>query len=248
MNLSMNGPLARRLRLATKPAPPGVRGPSLRLWLGEGLRVVPPLAWRSPPVQPAVTPRTVMLLPGFAAHPRTMRHLRRALETAGHSVTDWGEGFNLGPDPDNLARLTARVDRLRDQTGQKPILIGWSLGGLFARELAHRLPDAVGGVITMGTPFSGDRHANNAWRTYHLVTGHDVSDPPVQADFAAKPPVPTVALWSSRDGIVAPRSARGKPGERDRAIGLRCTHIGFSADPQAIALVLDLLDGGQDWA
>lgn len=229
------------------PAPPGVRGPSLRLWLGEGLRLVPPLGLRRQPVNKARSPRKVMLLPGFAAHPRTMRHLRRALELAGHSVSDWGEGFNLGPDSENLLRLAERIEHLQKQDGRKIMLIGWSLGGLFARELAHRLPHAVSGVITMGTPFSGDRHANNAWRTYHLVTGHDVSDPPVKADFAAKPPVPTIALWSSRDGIVAPRSARGKPGERDRAIGLRCTHIGFSSDPRSIATVLDLLDGGQDW-
>lgn len=248
MNLSMNGPLARRLRLATMPAPSGVRGPSLRLWLGEGLRVVPPLALRQQSVLPAAQTRTVMLLPGFGAHPRAMRHLRRALGDAGHDVTDWGEGFNLGPDAENLARLSARVEALHAETGRKVILVGWSLGGLFARELAYRLPGAVGGVITMGTPFSGDRHANNAWRAYHLITGHDVADPPVKADFAAKPPVPTVALWSSRDGIVAPRSARGKPEERDRAIGLRCTHIGFSADPRSIGVVLDLLDGGQDWA
>lgn len=247
MNIPGNGPLARRLRLATMPAPPGVRGPSLRLWLGEGLRVVPPLR-RPAPAPRAAQQHRVVLFPGFAAHPVTMRRLRSALEQAGHEVDDWGEGWNMGPSAELIDRQVQRLQAVAAAAGSKVTLVGWSLGGIIARELAHRLPGQVAGVITMGTPFSGDRHANNAWRSYHLITGHDVTDPPVKSDFAAKPPVPTIALWSPRDGIVAPRCARGKLHERDRAIGLRCTHFGFSADPRAIATVLDLLDGGHDWA
>jgi hypothetical protein len=96
--------------------------------------------------------------------------------------------------------------------------------------------------FAMGTPFSGDRRANNAWRAYQLVTGHAVDCPPIECDFAAKPPVPTVALWSPRDGVVAPRSARGRPGERDRAVALRCSHLGFVGDPGCIGEVLRQLD------
>lgn len=247
MNLAMNGPLARRLRLATMPAPPGVKGPPLRLWLGEGLRVVPPRLGRARAVRPAGQPRQVMLFPGFGAHPFTMRRLRAALEQAGHDVRDWGEGWNLGPDSELLDRQVAQLKSLSDNSGERVVLVGWSLGGIIARELAHRVPDAVAGVITMGTPFSGDPHANNAWRAYQLVTGHSVADPPIEANYRSKPPVPTVALWSARDGIVAPRAAKGKPAERDRAFALRCTHFGFAADQRAIARVLDLLDGGQDW-
>ena len=247
MALELNGPLARRLRLAARPKPPGVRGPSLRLWLGEGLRVIPTRVVASIAVRKARHRRTVVLFPGLAAHPFTMRRLRKALEAAGHTVHDWGEGVNLGPTADNLGRLVERVSRLARDAGEPVMLVGWSLGGIFAREVARRAPQAVAGVVTMGTPFSGDRHANNAWRTYALITGHAVDEPPIDGDFAAKPPVPTVALWSPRDGIVAPRCACGRPGERDRAIALRCTHFGFSADPAAIRTVLDLLDGTSAW-
>ena len=89
----------------------------------------------------------------------------------------------------------------------------------------------------MGTPFSGSPYANNAWRAYELVTGHSVEQPPVEVEIAVKPPVETVALWSPRDGIVAPRSACGLPGERDRAVALRCSHIGFASSDEAIAAV-----------
>jgi pimeloyl-ACP methyl ester carboxylesterase len=122
-------------------------------------------------------------------------------------------------------------------------LIGWSLGGLYAREIARRQPETVSKVITMGTPFSGDRRANNAWRAYQLITGHPVDQPPEECDFlAAKPPVPTIALWSPRDGLIAPRSAAGWPGERDRAVAMRCNHLDFASDPATILEVLRQLD------
>ena len=122
------------------------------------------------------------------------------------------------------------------------MLLGWSLGGLFARELAKRYPDKVSKVITMGSPFSYKPYANNAWRAYQFVTGYHVDEPPIEGDIKTKPPVETVAMWSARDGVVAPRSARGLPGERDRAIALRCTHIGFTYDPESIATILEDLE------
>lgn len=248
MYLSLREPLARRLRLATMPAPQGARGPSLRLWLGEGLRVLPKLRNADLAVDKASQVRQVMLLPGFAAHPRSMKRLHDALRRAGHDVHDWGAGRNLGADATMLDRQVENLQRLADRSGRPTLLIGWSLGGIMARELAHRVPDAVSGVITMGTPFSGSPHANNAWRTYHLVTGHPVDAPPVEVKYAAKPPVPTIALWSPRDGIIAPRCARGLPDQRDRAIALRCTHFGFAGDQEVVTTLLDLLDGGHDWA
>lgn len=248
MNLSLKEPLTRRLRLATMPAPPGVRGPSLRLWLGEGLRILPKRKAADVVIPKAAQTRHVMLLPGFAAHPRTMRHLEFALHQAGHKVYDWGAGRNLGADPVQLQHQVENLEALSRKARQPLVLIGWSLGGIMARELAHRVPQAVSGVITMGTPFSGSPHANNAWRTYHLVTGHPVDAPPMEVRYAEKPPVPTVALWSPRDGIVAPRCARGQAAQRDRAIALRCTHFGFAGDPEVVSTLLDLLDGGQDWA
>ena len=231
--------VSRRVDLARQPQPLGVQGPPLRRLLGE---LGPPRVFVSLPSHRARRPQTVMLLPGFGAHPLRMRRMARALARAGHEPHDWGLGFNLGPTPENFAFLLGRIRALADRRAEPVALVGWSLGGLFAREIARRQPDQVSLVVTMGTPFSGDRRANNAWRAYQLITGHTVDCPPIECDFSVKPPVPTVALWSPRDGVVAPRSARGRPGERDRAIALRCSHLGFAGDPDCIAEVLRQLD------
>ncbi|MCX7863987.1 MAG: alpha/beta hydrolase [Novosphingobium sp.] len=232
---------ARRLALALEPRPKGVSGPPPTLLVGE-LRdlALPPGA--PPGVAPARNPQPVMLLPGFFTGPSRMKPLARALRAAGHQVEDWGLGFNLGPTPENFAFLLRRVAALSRAYGAPLALVGWSLGGLFAREIARRQPEHVSRVITMGTPFSGDPRANNAWRAYQAIAGHPVDQPPIDCELAAKPPVLTIALWSPRDGVIRPRSAAGWPAERDRAIALRCTHLGFPRRPEAIAEVLRQLD------
>ena len=231
----------RRLALIGSSAPPQAQNPPLRLLANEGLEVLararrhflPPLA-----VPPSADPKVVILLPGFAASPRSMRYMARQLERAGHKVKRWGMGRNYGPTPENFAAVGARVEQVHARYGTPVVLVGWSLGGLFAREVAKRHADSVAKVVTMGTPFSHTPWSNNVWRAYQLITGHRVDAPPVEVDLAAKPPVETVALWSPRDGVIAPRSACGRAGERDRAVALRCTHMGFCDDPAAIRAVL----------
>lgn len=235
------GEFARRLALAREPGPAGVSGPPLRRLLGE-LGAFARRQGGAVAAPPARNPQPVMLLPGFGAHPSRMRRMQNALEAAGHQICDWGLGLNLGPTQENFAFLVNQVTSCSARLGAQIALVGWSLGGLFAREIARRRPEGVARVITIGSPFSGDRHANNVWRAYQFVTGHRVDQPPVACDFAAKPPVPTIALWSPRDGVVSPRSACGWPGERDRAVALRCSHVGFPNDPETIAEVLRQLD------
>lgn len=192
--------------------------------------------------EPAKSPQPVLLLPGFGAHPLRMRKMELVLREAGHHPYQWGLGFNLGPTEDNFSFLLDRVHVLAAEHGEQVSLVGWSLGGLFARELACRAPDKVRRVITMGTPFSGDPRSNNAWRAYQLITGHSVDEPPVDVHRGEKPPVFTVALWSPRDGIITPRAACGWPQERDRAVALRCGHLGFANSIEAITEVLRQLD------
>lgn len=237
--VALRDEVVRRAALAGEPRPDGVKGPPLRHLMGELAVLAGPFRRRPslPLVPRSMRPRTVMLLPGFGTHPIRMRHMAEQLESAGHRVKRWGLGFNFGPTEQNFSQLSRRLLELHRRHGEPVALVGWSLGGIFARELAKAHPHAVAKVITMGSPFSGNRRANNAWRIYHLITGHSVERPPVTQDISVKPPVPTVALWSPRDGIVSPRSSCGRAGERDRAVALRCTHLGFANSDESISAV-----------
>ncbi|HEX8480422.1 MAG TPA: alpha/beta fold hydrolase [Allosphingosinicella sp.] len=172
-----------------------------------------------------------MVLPGLLASDRSTLGLQRALAEAGYRVTGWGLGMNRGASPDLLERIAEQAER--HGQGRPLILVGWSLGGVFAREVAKRRPDLVGTVVTLGSPFSGDRRANNAWWIYELVARHRVDSPPIDVRPAEKPPVPTLALWSRRDGVVAPACARGGPGESDRQVEVDCSHMGFGVSARA---------------
>jgi hypothetical protein len=176
-----------------------------------------------------------LVIPGFIATDRTAMELRRAFASAGWQVFGWNMGLNTGAQSDTVERLSQRLDAL---AASGPVLVvGWSLGGVFARELARSRPGQVAAVVTLGSPFSGDPRWNNVWQLYERVAGHPVDAPPV-ARVSAKPPVPTLALWSRRDGIVAPRAAYGLDGERDAAVELGCTHMGFAVSTSGTRAVV----------
>ena len=175
---------------------------------------------------PADGPK-LMVIPGFLATDRTTLGLQRALAEAGYRVTGWGMGLSKGVTEDVVDRIAERVERFG--AGQKVTLVGWSLGGLYARVVAQERPDLIETVVTLGSPFAGDRRRNNnVWRLYEWVAGHPVTEPPIDKDPAVKPPVPTLAIWSRRDGIVSVAGARGESHCRDAELQLNCTHMGFA--------------------
>ena len=163
----------------------------------------------------------------------------RALAEAGWRVHSWGLGWNLGVKADILERLEACVDRMG--ASQPVLVVGWSLGGLYARELARHCPDKVRAVVTLGSPFSGDLHQNNVWRLYEWVAGHKVDNTPIPR-ITDKPPVPALAIWSRKDGIVAPRAACGLDGERDSEVELQCAHMAFAVWPMTTRQVVREID------
>jgi len=180
---------------------------------------------------PAEGPK-LLVIPGFLATDRTTLGLQRALAKAGFRVTGWGMGLNRGVTEKVVDEIAERVERFG--AGGKVILVGWSLGGLYARVVARERPDLIEKVVTLGAPFAGDRRRNNnVWRLYEWVVGHPVNDPPIDKDPAVKPPVPTLAIWSRRDGIVAPAGARGEPHQRDAELELDCSHMGFAVSGKA---------------
>lgn len=185
----------------------------------------------------------VLVYPGILSSDLTTSRLRRSLETAGFRVFGWEQGLNTGLRPGLIEACVAHLAGVAKQAGEPVVALGWSLGGLYAREIAKLRPDLVRLVVTLGSPFSGNRHGNNAWRLYEMLNDHDVEHLPIQTDLAAKPPVPTIAVWSREDGIISPASARGMLGESDETLEIDSTHMGMGTSAPAIRAVAALLLG-----
>lgn len=173
----------------------------------------------------------VLLLPGLLATDAAMRPLRFALRRAGYRAYRWGLGRNRGATEDLFARLDRRLDQIQAEDRAPVVLVGWSFGGLIAREYAKAAPHRVRAVITLGSPFSGDISATMLPRFYAWVAGHRVEAAPIACTLAEKPPVPTIALWSARDGVIPAFAARGGDDEADHYIELNCAHLAFPFDP-----------------
>lgn len=185
--------------------------------------------------------RAVIVIPGLFTSDARTAMLRRVLKKAGYRTYGWGLGRNMPIKADILDRFAARMEEVRARDGGPITLIGWSLGGLIARGYGHHAPNEVAEIITLGSPFSNDPRANRAWKIYELMADHSVDAPPIAYDLRAKPPVPTTAIWSARDGIISQESARGLPHESDHRVEIRCGHFAMSCAPDAMEAVLQLL-------
>lgn len=230
------------------------RGDHLAPSFGTWLRELPnlPKIWSSPvrqvrlPEQATPAPGgdarpPVLVLPGILSNDGATSLMRRTLDAAGYDAYPSKLGLVTGITSQVFARAEARLDEVFEETGAKVTLVGISLGGLYARVLAQRHPHKVAMVMTLGTPFSGDRRANNAWRLYEAINDHTVDNPPLPDDPRQKPPVRTIAIWSPHDGVVAPACSRGEDGECDLAIEVPERHFEFSASRASIARVVALL-------
>ncbi len=224
------------------------QAPALSLWLRELLYL--PAIWCAPlrraraittdfTVDDRLPP--VMVLPGIMSSDYATSLLRRSLSASGYDAHRSKLGFITGITPENFAQAEARLNELAQRYDDKIVLIGWSLGGIFARVLAQRHPDKVRLVMTLASPFSGSRRANNAWRLYNLINDHTVDEPSLPDDPSVKPPVHTIAVSSLIDGVVAPDCSWGKAGERDVATYLNVRHFAFGSTRRAADGVINLL-------
>lgn len=223
---------------------PATGAPAFRLLLGESLEGPKLLLSLFQPAAPMVRGdgRPVIVYPGFLANDLSTQRLRRSLSAANYEAFGWGLGSNWGARATLFDKLVLRLESAVAQgNGEKASLIGWSLGGIYAREVAKLRPDLVDRVITLGSPFSGDPRANNGWWLYEFINNHPVDAPPLEIAAPIKPPVPTYAVWSPIDGVVAPAAARGLPDESDQQAEIRVRHLSLARAPEAIALIGDLL-------
>jgi pimeloyl-ACP methyl ester carboxylesterase len=183
----------------------------------------------------------VLVFPGMAASDITTVPLRRYLSSLGYVTRAWGQGLNFGPRPGVLDRSADDIRTLADKHGQPVSLIGWSLGGIYARELAKLHPTLTRCVVTLGTPFTGHPKATNAWRIYELLSGSKVGDAELMAAIRKPPPVPTTSIYSRSDGIVSWRCSLNDPGPLVENIEVPASHVGMGTNPLALYAVADRL-------
>jgi pimeloyl-ACP methyl ester carboxylesterase len=183
----------------------------------------------------------VLVFPGLGANDVTTVPLRRLLDSLGYETHPWRQGFNFGPRKGVLDRCTDDVRALFERHRRPVSLVGWSLGGVYARELAKELPEHARCVITLGTPFTGHPRGTNAWRFYELVSGQSVRDPAVFEGLRRTPPVPTTSIYSRSDGIVSWRCSVNEPGPQVENIEVHASHVGMGLNPMALYAVADRL-------
>ena len=190
---------------------------------------------------PAGDRHPVMVFPGLAASDRLTAPLRANIAAYHYPVVGWELGINFGLRRGLLETMLTRVRIWSDRYGCKATLIGWSLGGLYARELAKRDPGRVRQVITLGTPSVGSLRANNAWRLYEALNDHKVDNPPLDTRLDECPPVPISSIYSRDEGIVPPEAVMVPKGQKRENIGVDGSHLGLPWNPQVIRIVLDRL-------
>ena len=195
----------------------------------------------------------VLVLPGFIASDTSTAVLRRYLSKLGYDAHAWELGRNLGPKAIGLEgeKLVARLRAIHEATGQKVSLVGWSLGGIMARIVARRAPDAVRQVITLGSPFAGSPKATNVWRAYEYLTGHHIEGDSAKsqlAEAASPPPVPSTAIYTREDGVVAWQICMEQAGPETDNIEVHGSHCGLGVNPAVLYAVADrLAQAENDW-
>jgi hypothetical protein len=226
---------------------PTLRPPSKALMLLEGralhefgafLGALPLLS-----LAPRGDGHPVLVLPGLVASDMSTRPLRTFLKHRGYVAHGWGLGRNYGLRDGVQDSMIDLVRELSDDHGGKISLIGWSLGGLYARQLAKLMPERVRSVITLGSPFASHPKATNAWRIYELASGHRA----VEADerfggaLAEPPPVPTTAIFSRTDGVCAWQGCMEKSSGQSESIEVESSHCGMAHHPAVVYAVADRL-------
>jgi pimeloyl-ACP methyl ester carboxylesterase len=190
---------------------------------------------------PAGDGHPVLVFPGLGASDFSTAPLRNFLRQRGYSAHAWKLGFNLGPREGVLDSCRALLLQLAEKHGEKVSLIGWSLGGLYAREIAKDQPRHTRCVITLGTPFAGPPRATNAWRFYEAVSGASAHDHERAPTLHMPPACPTTSIFSKTDGVVAWQCSLNPAAPRAENIEVHASHVGMGMNPLALYAIADRL-------
>lgn len=187
----------------------------------------------------------VVVYPGLGTAAFMTSPLRGFLEASGFTVHDWEGGVNTGPDgvlDEWLGSLDEHVQELNVAHGRKVSLVGWSLGGLYAREIAKRCPHAVRQVVTLGTPFGALGTGNHAGSVFKLLNRERAHLPPdMEARLRQRPPVPTTSVFSKSDGIVSWQGCIEKKTGSSESVEVTASHLGMVSHPEVLRVVASRL-------
>ena len=187
---------------------------------------------------------SVLVIPGFLSGDSSTLQLRGLLRDLGYRVYGWRQGTNTVFNDGVMDRLEKRLDYIYKRTKTKVSLIGWSLGGVYARELAKRAPGKVRLVISMGSPISGNFNHTPAFRIYTAMNGTpDASQWEFFKTLKEAPPVPTTSIYSKSDGVVAWRNSiqAEADGFQTENIRIRAAHLGMGSNVDVMKILADRL-------
>ena len=202
-----------------------------------------------PKEPPAGDGHPVLVLPGLAADDQATAMLRSYLRQAGYDARAWELGRNLGPRSIGAdgSRLLMRVEAIARSTGRKVSIIGWSLGGLMAREVARAHPHLVRQVITLGTPLIADPKSMRGWQLYELLIGEAVTSEDAYLRLKAlRGPlsVPSASIYSRSDGVVSWSACIQATSDRSENIKVSGSHWGLPSNTEVLAVIADRLPEG----
>lgn len=238
-----------RRRLATFDVPPDSRDPQVPRGLvgftGEWRTALLParLLLRAPWLAqaPRGDGRPTVLLPGWRAPEATMTPLGLYLRGIGHDTRGWGLGVNQGNPERDVALMTEVVTALHAGTGRAVALVGWSLGGLVARETARAVPEAVSHVVTFGTPVVGGPSFTIGAGAYGEAQSRRIRERAEALDRADPIRVPVTAIFTRRDNVVDWPACLDRTTPGARHVEVRSTHLGMGLDPDVWQTVADAL-------
>ena len=193
----------------------------------------------------------VLVIPAFLAGPFSTQLLRDVLRCLGYQVYDWGLGYNVGYRASMEETLPARLRHILERSdGRKASIIGWSAGGIYARELARAVPDDVRSVITLGSPFRGNHRASTVWKVWRLVNrGAEATEAVSESalERRAQPlSVPTTCIYSKSDGIVAWQCCTSLPAPETENVEVRSSHLGYGHNVETLSVIADRLAQSED--
>lgn len=190
---------------------------------------------------PAGDGHPVLVLPGLVASDLSTRVLRRYLRERGYRVHGWGLGRNMGLRQGVEELMFEKLHAMYRRYGQKVSIVGWSLGGVYARVLAKHHPDEVRSVVTLGSPFAGNPKATNAWKVYEWASGQTADDPVQQERVRGRLTMPATSIFSRTDGIVAWGCSLDEETEHSENIEVFASHIGLGVHPAVLYALADRL-------